>query len=115
LRGRNGFAERRLGEVYRGDEAITDARDGFNEALLVGGISQSAAEFFDRCVYAVLKINKSIRRPELRLQFFASNYLAGALQQQEKDFEGLAMKLEANSVLVKAPRTRVHGKIGEAD
>jgi len=61
----------------------------------------------------MLEINKGICRPELRLQFFASDDLAWTLQQQEENFEGLSVKLEVNSVLVNAPRTWIHAKVAE--
>ena len=85
--------ELRLGKyVDRGDETIAPARNGLDKTRIVRSIAQSRAKFLDRGVQAVIEGNIGVRRPELLLNFFARNELAGALKQQGQYLEGLVLQ-----------------------
>src|SRR6185312_3046181 len=81
------------------DEAISVTGKGFNETRRIGRVTQSLPESFDRGIYAVFEIDVSTRRPEVVLQFFAGDHLAGALQEHGQYANRLAAELDSKSVL----------------
>ena len=96
------------------DESIADARDGFDEAGLGGGVADGPAKFLDRGVEAVLEVDKGTVRPELSAQFVAGDDLAGADEQEEENLKGLAMEFEAAAEFVKGARGLINGEIPKA-
>jgi hypothetical protein len=86
----------------RRDESIPAARHGFNEAGIVGRISQGFAQLIHRCAQAVIEINGGlVAAPKTFLHFVSGNNLAGSLEEQRKNFEGLILNLDPHSGLIK--------------
>jgi hypothetical protein len=57
---------------------------------VIRGLVQRVAQTIYRGVQAVFEINKSIRGPEQGPQLFASDQVAGMVQEQFQDLKGLS-------------------------
>lgn len=82
-----------LDHVHRRDEAITSSWLGLDEARIFGGIAQRVAKLVNCCIQTVIEVNERVCWPKTLLQFFASNDLACALQQEYKNLERLFLEL----------------------
>ena len=80
------------------DEAIPAFGNGFDIKRLAGGVAQGFAQFHDRCIQAVVEIDKRAGGPERPLQVFAGNQFPGMFQQEDQDAEGLITNLGGRAV-----------------
>src|SRR5580704_14171016 len=62
------------------DEAVAQPWKRFDVARSERRIAKGGANFFHRCVQAVLKIDKRLRRPELFAKHLAADNVTGAVQ-----------------------------------
>lgn len=99
----------------RRDEAVTATRQGFNPAWAVGGITKSFAQTINGRVKAVVKINKCVRRPQRRTQFFTANESPLPLQKHLQNLEGLAGKAQKSSAPSQLLCVQIRLKRAEAD
>jgi hypothetical protein len=77
------FLERRGGVVDGSDETVATAGESFDETGIVSGITESVPKTLDGGVEAMLEVDEGVGRPELALQLFPGDELAGF--GQEKD------------------------------
>ena len=64
------------------DKAIAKLGKGFNKARICRRVIQNASEFLDGGVQTVFEVHKCIRGPELLTKLFASNNIAGSVEQK---------------------------------
>jgi len=95
------------------DKPVSAPRQCLDKPGIVGGVAQRLAQFVDRRVQAVIKIDESIGRPDRRAQLFPGYYLAGMLQQQREHMEGLLLKLDPYALLAQFARPQVKLKRSE--
>jgi hypothetical protein len=74
-------------------KAITPTDHGLDVLRILGIISQGNANLSNPVVYSLLGIEENVICPQPVLNLFPSEELAGALQQKDKNFEGLFFKL----------------------
>ncbi len=79
-------------QLHRRDETITPARYGLDIKRVLRILSQRGAQFLDRRVDAVLKIDVGPIRPEFLANLFSGHKFACPLEQEGKDLEGLFLK-----------------------
>lgn len=72
------------------DKPVSAAGKRFDVGRHVGGIVQDFAEFVDRGVEAVIEVDEHVARPKEVAELFASDKMAGILDQEGEDFQGLA-------------------------
>lgn len=89
----------RLNSFYCSDKTVTAPRKRLDEPRLLVRIAKSAPERLYRCVHAMLKIDKSVRRPQMLLQFFSSEQFAGPFKQQCEDLEWSRREAHLQTVL----------------
>jgi len=64
---------------------------------ILGGVVQNLADAVDGAVQVVVEVDEGVG-PEALLEFFASDDLAGALQQNGEYLEGLTGELEFDAI-----------------
>jgi hypothetical protein len=96
-------------------ETVAAPRNGFHKAWTFRRISKRVTDFVYRFVEPVIEIHESIRGPELFLQLFARYHLAGALQQNRQDLEGLFLQPDAQAMFVQFASAKIHLENSEAD
>ena len=70
-------------------EAITPFGHGFDEAGLLGGITQGLAQPGDGAVQAMIEVNKCVRGPQVLAQLVPRDHFPGTLQQQRQNTQWL--------------------------
>ena len=75
--------------IKAADEAITPLGHGFDEAWLLGGITQGLAQPGDGAVQAMIEVNKRVRGPQVLAQFIPRDHFPGPLQQQRQNTQWL--------------------------
>jgi hypothetical protein len=73
------------------------------------------AQLPDSRAEAVIEIHEGIGGPQLLPQFLARHRLAGTLQQQAKDLEGLLLNLDPESVFAQVAGAQVGLERSEAN
>jgi hypothetical protein len=73
------------------------------------------ANLLDCCVYALVKLDESIRRPERLLQFLSRHNLTGALNQESKHLKGLFLELHPAAVLAQFTGSEIRFEQPETD
>jgi hypothetical protein len=71
------FLERGRRVVYGSNETIATPGESFDETGIVGGIAERVSETLDGGIEAMIEVDEGFGRPELALQFFAGDKLAG--------------------------------------
>jgi hypothetical protein len=75
-----------------GNEAIASPSQGFYEARIFRGVTQSIPKAFDGCIQAMIKVHKGVSRPQSGLQFLTRDDFARFLEKQAEDLEGLFLQ-----------------------
>ncbi len=68
---------------------------------MVRRVAESLAEFVYRDTKGVVGIRRTVTAPDGPLQFFAADHLAGAIQQDTQDTEGLTLTADSTGALPK--------------
>jgi hypothetical protein len=82
------------------DKAIPPARNRFDIQGLTGVVTESFAEFLHGRIQAVVYFLDGVARPEFLRQLLAGDQLSWPLNQKPENTDGLALDVEANSMLV---------------
>lgn len=90
-----------------GEEAVSAARERFDEAGIGGGVAEGFAQLVDRGVEAVIEIDEGVRGPESLAEFFAGDDFAWTFEKSEQDLERLLLQAEAFVGLAKFAGARV--------
>ncbi len=98
----------------RSDEAVATAGEGLDEARIAGGVAEGFADAVYGGVDAVLVVDKGAVGPELAGDLFASEELAGAVEEHDQDLKGLGVQLDANALAAQLARSGVGFKDSEA-
>src|SRR5208337_5555704 len=99
LCGGNRVCRCQVDATYWGDEAISAAGQGFDEARARCGVAQRIANFVYRGVEAVIEVDEGVGRPNLCAQLVPRHDLAGILQQGAEDLKRLFLKSDTGAVL----------------
>jgi hypothetical protein len=83
----------------RSDEAVSTAGKGFDEAGVVGGVSERLSDAVYGGVEAVLEVSEGVGGPEFLLQLFAGDQFSAAEEQGFEHLEGLAGQADADALL----------------
>src|SRR5260370_28503288 len=75
--------------LHRHHPAIAASSESFDVLRFVGGITQRLPQPIHSGADAVLELDNRVVRPKLLLNLFALDHLAGMLQEEYKDAEGL--------------------------
>src|ERR1700720_762605 len=67
--------------VDRGDEPVSLARDGFDEAGIIGGVAEDLSEPHNRGIGAVVEVDEGVWLPESMTQLFAADDLSGTFDE----------------------------------
>jgi hypothetical protein len=94
----------RADEFDRKDETITLPRKSFNEVRVPRVVAERAAQLLDGCVQAQVELDECIVGPELLLELFAGNQLAGPFEQQGENAKGLLGDSDPNPLPANLPR-----------
>ena len=76
----------------RRDKAVPVARQGFDEAWMLGVVAQRFAQSVHRRVDAVFEVNDDTVWPESLLEFLAGDYLTWMLKQKGQNLERLVLQ-----------------------
>jgi hypothetical protein len=82
------------------DKSIAELGKGLDKARFSCRVIQNTAEFLDGGVQTVLEVDEGIRGPELLTKLFASNDIAGVVEQKGQNLEGLRTKLDLSPELI---------------
>ena len=94
-----------MGLILQGsDESVALAGKSFDIPRLVRRVAERLAEFVDSGVETLLKIDESGALPEVILEFLATYYFAGALNEERQDLEGLALQPNTSPEFTQIPR-----------
>ena len=96
---RNLFGDLFGDSFYGGYEAVAAAGEGFDEAWVGGGVAEGFADAVDGGVDAVFVVDEGAVGPELAGDLFAGEEVAGPLEEQAEDLEGLGVELDADALL----------------
>src|SRR5256885_3715224 len=89
-RRRRGHCGRRAG-LDAANEAITAARQRFDQPRFLSGFTERLTQFLDGCVQAMVKIHERIIGPELLAQLFAGDQISWMLQKNGEYSAGLRL------------------------
>jgi hypothetical protein len=95
------------------EKAVTTSRQGFNETRVLCGIGQRFPQLVDRGVQAVVEVDESVFRPDLRTQLLATHHIARSLQQHSKYVKGLFLNPDSLSLLPQFSGPQIHLKRSE--
>src|SRR5205085_9945712 len=95
------------------NKSISTTRQSLDVARGLGSIVESSPYLADTKIKAVLKIDKSLRAPNLFPQFFAGDQVAAARCQDGQDFSGLRPQLDGHSGFSQLSRDRIELKNSE--
>jgi hypothetical protein len=99
----------------RGDEAVALARHRLDVNRLIRGVAEGLPQFLERCVYAGIEVNMSISGPQALAEFLASDQVAGTLNQQRKNLEGLLLQADALTTTTEKAGAKIGFKLAETD
>jgi hypothetical protein len=91
----------------RSKKTISLAGNGFDKARIFRIVLKRSAEFLQSGVEAAIKINVSPFGPERLPKLLAGDDLAGPLQKQSQDAEGLFLDFEAHALAGKYPLEQI--------
>src|SRR5277367_2003168 len=97
-----------------GDEAVSAAGQGFDEAWVGCGIAQRLANLVYGGIQAVIEIHKGVGGPDGLAEAFASDDLSGILEECGEDLKGLLLKTDACAVLTQLSGGQVGFEDSEA-
>ncbi len=97
-----------------GEEAVAAAGEGLDEAGVGCGVSEGLADAVDGGVETVLVVDEGSVGPEGAADFLAGEEVAGPVEEQEQDLEGLSVELDADSLAAELAGDAVCLKSGEA-
>jgi hypothetical protein len=99
----------RPGSVFnhRRHKAIATPGKGFNEAGILGRITDSFAEALDGVVQPGFEVDERVGRPEALPEFLSRYDLTGIFQQDLENLEGLFLELEPDAPLAQLSRAQV--------
>ena len=100
--------------VDGGDEAVSTAGQGFEEARARSEIAQRLANFVHRRIQAVIEIDESIGGPDFFAQVVARDHLTGILQQGSENLKRLFLKPYASAVFAQLSGGQVDFKNAKA-
>lgn len=81
-----------------GYEAVAAAGEGFDEAGVSGGVAEGLAEAVDGGVDAVVEVDVGAGRPEGAGDVVAGEELAGLLEEEAEELEGLGVDADAGAL-----------------
>src|SRR6516162_8573945 len=79
-------------------KTVTTPRNGLHVPWCVRGIIQHLPNPGDCVIQPVIEINEGIGRPQLGMQFFTGDHLAGTFDQYGQDLKGLSRKPQPHPV-----------------
>ncbi len=85
-------------QLHRRDETITPPWYRLDVERVLRILAQRGAQFFDRRVDAVLKIDAGPIRPEFLANLFSRHKFACPLEQEGKDLEGLFLEHDLTAI-----------------
>jgi hypothetical protein len=94
--------------VQRPNKPVTPPRHGFDVAWVFGGIAKRPPQLIDGGVEAVLEIDEGPFPPDLLAQLLACHHLAGTLEQEKQNGEGLTRQANATAALQQLTGGGVH-------
>ena len=94
------------GPIECRNEPIAAAGQCLDESRMLGIVTKSRAQAFDRGVQCVLEVDERAVGPEPALKFFAGNDIAWPLKHHAEDLARLLLK--ANPLRGRAQLTRAH-------
>jgi hypothetical protein len=94
--------------VHFAYEPVSSLREGFYEQWLLPVVAQGLAQLLDGGVEAVIKVHKSVSRPKLFLELFASDDFARTFQEHDKRLKRQNLQLDFAARFVKLSRTQIH-------
>ena len=98
---------RRVEPFDRADETIAPAREGFDKARLVGGITQRLPQFTDGNTEAFFEIDESVAAPEPLVKRLTGDELAGAFKQRGENLERLPLQPNLHPTLAELAGSEV--------
>jgi hypothetical protein len=78
-------------------------------------VAERFAQARDRGIQVVLEIDEDLRRPEPVLELLTRDDLAGALEEQRQDLEGLFAQADAHASFVKPTGREVDLELAESN
>src|SRR5262245_46953403 len=96
------------------DESVAALRQGLDESGTFGRIPERLAQAVHRRVQAVVEIDERVSRPELLAEFVASNEIAAAVHEEQKDVEWAAAQLDDAALLAQFAQAAVDFEQAEA-
>ena len=84
-----------------GKKAVPPARDGFDEARVVGGIIECRAQLLDGRVEAVVKFDECVGWPEPLADLLPRCQFTPTVQQHREDLEGLVLNFDPQPPLLR--------------
>jgi len=99
----------------RANETVAASRECFDVDGLFGGIGERLAEFVDGFVEAVFEVDESFLRPKAPLNLFPGDYMAGALEEHDEDFERLSGKADLGRAFSQLAGRGVHEERAETE
>src|SRR5579863_7862663 len=94
-----GWLLRFHGSFDRGDEPVSQSRDGLDIAGLSGGIAKCLAKLLDRGVEPVFEVDEGVGGPKLLPDLLSRDHFTCTIEQQFQDGEGLASKPQRCPIL----------------
>src|SRR5689334_19468495 len=80
------------------NETVSGARNGFDEARVVGIVIKGSAKLLENHIKAAVEINEGTVGPEIAPQLITRDDLTGMLQKHEQNTEGLVLNLYAQTI-----------------
>ena len=75
--------------MHRGHEAVSEARQGFYIARLIGGIAERLPELIDGRVEAMFEVTSSRSGPKAVAKIFTGHQVAGPIHQRVQNLARL--------------------------
>jgi hypothetical protein len=100
---------------HRSDEAVADPGDGFYIPGRGCRVTQRVAEFLDRFVQSVVKVDKDVRGPKALPEFIAGEYLAGTFQEHTQEQQWLLWQPEFGPIPAQLPGLEIELKEAKAN
>src|SRR6476660_7106456 len=102
--GRDGSLPNGQDILYRCNKPVTQPWKRFYIPRILRSIVQGAAQFFNRAIQAVLKINKRVGGPQSLLHFFPRDHFAGFLEEHHQDGKRLSWQPHTDAMLPELAR-----------
>jgi hypothetical protein len=104
---------RKVSGIHRRNKPVSEARQRFNAARPLGGVTEHLAKPRNRIVQAMVEIDKSVGGPNLRSQLLASDHIAGALEKNGQNLQRLTLQPQSDPVFAQLPCANVQLEIVE--